>query len=861
MDVDMAGPSVPVVDSVVPLALRQASIKGKEKAVTAERDDNFQLASDDEGNESDDYEQRRQKRIMENQELLTSLGISQTRPPQSPQESTSASRKRPRRELVSKQVFDRSGHIISLPGPGESHKMACVEMPSDRALKRRIAEGEYQDCSHWLQGETRRWRFGLGRGGELQEDEPTHVGGVGPDFRWRKWRGLEKELRAEMRKRGLLNEMDSRRDTVITPSEEASAYSLLPMETCHQCRRRSEKLKMKCRNVDPPCKAIFCETCCKRYSYFDFDPESRSFVCPLCKDCCNCSNCIRKRNLAHLLGPGRTGIRSSALKSGNEVLTVQAWLEKEAQDKTAAPFDRVRLVDELEDIITPELPPETIESPIKTGKGKKGVQQTNKRTRGPGKKSTEPINGETKKIRLILKVGGKEPVVEKEEKPVKEVDSDGDTVGGWSDDEGDIGRRSGSETSEDDPNMPQKRFPFPPLPGGLHSNINLPSIPDGPSYSQNGEMLDPKAIQLALEEVQRASNSPGGFILPFDSPMQDTDNSSPHLTVPVITKLQSSQNHQQTFSPLTQTSQIPSQINNSHLSTVQNTPTSDSQNIWQSSPATEPISNPIPGTQYNNRPIAQNQGRSMVIHAFSMDNYNYLPPTLSGLQYSHSQNLNGLNPPPYTHSPQRGNSQISYTPPWHQPPPQITPSPFPIPIRSSIQSSTQSFQSPMISHDTQYGQNQLQDLPLQHQPTEHFDPSLSPGQVRFAPHVTVGEAATPAGPERIAQVRFASHVMVGEAATPGTSLSSLGMPSLTTQSSGWLARPQNLDLLSIAAAEAQSLSPGQDGRRYSAQTSTSDSGMYGLESKAMIMNVLGRDQGQEAGAGLGQNEQRRYGYQ
>ena len=177
-------------------------------------------------------EQQRQRRIMENQELLSSLGISSSSNAIGSHDGPSASKKpRKGREKrqggPSKPVFDRSGYVISLPPFGATHTIACVEMPSDRAIKRRIAEGEYQDCSHWKEGEARRWRFGRGRGGVLAEGEEEYVGGVGADFRWRKWRGLEKELRIEMRKRGELIEQDSRpQPTAQVLPEGVSAYSV-----------------------------------------------------------------------------------------------------------------------------------------------------------------------------------------------------------------------------------------------------------------------------------------------------------------------------------------------------------------------------------------------------------------------------------------------------------------------------------------------------------------------------------------------------------------------------------------------------------------------------------------------------------
>ena len=159
-------------------------------------------------------ERDRQRRIRENDLLLTSLGIAPTTPKRPFGSSTPRllpqSQPTAKRKGGHKTVYDRSGHVISGPNIGEFHHVACVEMPSDRGLRRRIAEEEYQDCTQWQEGEARRWRFGWGRGGHLAKDEPEETGGVGESFRWRKWKGLEKELRKEMRKRGELIEFDSR---------------------------------------------------------------------------------------------------------------------------------------------------------------------------------------------------------------------------------------------------------------------------------------------------------------------------------------------------------------------------------------------------------------------------------------------------------------------------------------------------------------------------------------------------------------------------------------------------------------------------------------------------------------------------
>jgi len=104
--------------------------------------------------------------------------------------------------------------------------MACIELPSDRKLRKRIEDGEYADCSHWAEGEERRWRFGDGRG-VLQEGEEVVVGDIGPDFRWRRWLGKEGELRNELRKRGELNEADVRGTrATVTLDANVSDYSV-----------------------------------------------------------------------------------------------------------------------------------------------------------------------------------------------------------------------------------------------------------------------------------------------------------------------------------------------------------------------------------------------------------------------------------------------------------------------------------------------------------------------------------------------------------------------------------------------------------------------------------------------------------
>lgn len=113
--------------------------------------------------------------------------------------------------------------------------MTCVEIPSDRRLKKRITDGEYADCTHWAEGESRRWKYGWGKGGE-GEGEEEYEGGISKKFRWRKWKGLEKELRRELTRRGEMNDADQegKEDVAMAgPSQgsqrvkgEPSAYSV-----------------------------------------------------------------------------------------------------------------------------------------------------------------------------------------------------------------------------------------------------------------------------------------------------------------------------------------------------------------------------------------------------------------------------------------------------------------------------------------------------------------------------------------------------------------------------------------------------------------------------------------------------------
>lgn len=106
----------------------------------------------------------------------------------------------------------------------------------------------------------------------------------------------------------------------------------LGFKRCHQCRRkREETLVMSCHQ----CGTYFCYTCMD-YRYGAYDPEDPNdepydqcediwnpletqWVCPKCRGICNCSHCLIKAGLKHLLptqGPQakRSGTLSANLR-------------------------------------------------------------------------------------------------------------------------------------------------------------------------------------------------------------------------------------------------------------------------------------------------------------------------------------------------------------------------------------------------------------------------------------------------------------------------------------------------------------------------------------------------------------------
>ena len=160
---------------------------------------------------------------------------------------------------------------------------------------------------------------------------------------------------------------------------------------------------------------------------------------------------MRKRDLAYLLEPGKSGLRVKSLqqslqKQGSGNMTVQIWIEKAIEDNVAAPYDLIRLVNQIDDVISPDPPEDDVvleQSATKRKKVARKSGRTTKQAKNEIKQvqETEKLVGEEVKSteipKLVLKF--RVPQVSQATRinhEDKEVDSDGVTVGGWSD-EGD----------------------------------------------------------------------------------------------------------------------------------------------------------------------------------------------------------------------------------------------------------------------------------------------------------------------------------------------------------------------------------------------------------------------------------------
>ena len=233
-------------------------------------------------------------------------------------------------------------------------------------------------------------------------------------------------------------------------------------------------------------------------------------------------------------------------------MTVQEYLDKAIEGNVGLPFDRVRLVDQSMDVVTPPLPQElqalvmgvqqapTVASrkrgggsgrpfrdPGKRGEeGGKGTGQKGQgaRTAKRAKLQLEEVDVEdegTRRSSLVLKF--KMPKKEHRRR-VKEVDSDGDTIPGSSDEEGDSGHSDLTPLSDRTPEQPiARRLPFPARPFDLQDTqpATLAEVDTALSENHAGQKEtvvaknahvsnDATPASLPAESTSSSSSPPGG---------------------------------------------------------------------------------------------------------------------------------------------------------------------------------------------------------------------------------------------------------------------------------------------------------------------------------------------------------------
>lgn len=160
-------------------------------------------------------------------------------------------------------------------------------------------------------------------------------------------------------------------------------------------------------------------------------------------------------------------------------MTVQAWLEKAVEDRVGVPFDRVRLVDQATDIVTPELAPLPVEKETLMALASKPKPSKKRKKMDGGDKpkkvkkvAKEDLGGQGQHtIKLKLRLPTEQNryhdgyTNHSRLRRQKEVDSDGDTVGEYSSDE-QVRPRSAQSSltplSRASSPTPPPRFAFPP---------------------------------------------------------------------------------------------------------------------------------------------------------------------------------------------------------------------------------------------------------------------------------------------------------------------------------------------------------------------------------------------------------------
>ncbi|XP_065176917.1 cell division cycle-associated protein 7-like [Sycon ciliatum] len=117
--------------------------------------------------------------------------------------------------------------------------------------------------------------------------------------------------------------------TQIAQSTSEKVYDRVEGSTCHQCRQKTRDLKTTCRNKH--CVGVRGQFCgpCLRNRYGEDAAEAckdLTWVCPPCRDICNCSFCLPKR------GRRPTGILIHIARD-NGFDSVHSFLKKESSEE------------------------------------------------------------------------------------------------------------------------------------------------------------------------------------------------------------------------------------------------------------------------------------------------------------------------------------------------------------------------------------------------------------------------------------------------------------------------------------------------------------------------------------------------
>lgn len=285
----------------------------------------------DSDNDDEDYEERRQRKLRENEALLAQLGLAATgsrpkgdEPPvqdvadeddheaddepmemlETPRRGRGRPKKRNRDDSVrpsddapeshrpKKKKYDRKvkfaedGTTKSAPLRGEVFDLAYIDVPSlrDRARNdyvfiRDVPDIRPEDLMTWSEDEEE---------AEDDDEEQAHDADAEDDV----FRGYDSIGRLKTRRK--------KRQPDVLPDGTV-------LTSCHQCRRKMPGAKMRCSRMRQgvECGLLYCRRCIEARYGMDFKPEDPKFQCPRCLGYCNCSVCLRRSGFGDLVHKGR----------------------------------------------------------------------------------------------------------------------------------------------------------------------------------------------------------------------------------------------------------------------------------------------------------------------------------------------------------------------------------------------------------------------------------------------------------------------------------------------------------------------------------------------------------------------------